>query len=212
MRVIASHLLVLVLISSASAQDQDPVIPRTILKNSPQHFGINSIKVGVERFNSTHTKSLSIFITARAENFGQNNVEGYNGLAGELQYRKYINPMKAYFTKRNKKFYQGIYAGLFAQGGNYSGKFKYESVRFPDFSYDYSENTGNWAAGFMLGYHRTFWEVIFLDVYAGGGMQWSDKVLTGPDIPDDAYYYYDITAPDYHGILPKIGVNIGITL
>lgn len=211
MRSIAACLLLLVFSQLASAQLAESPIPRTILKNSPVHFAISSLKIGVENFNKLHTKSLSIFIIVQVEDYGLES-EGHNGLAGELQYRKYIAPMKEYFTKRNKKFYQGIYAGGYAQGGAYAGKFKYQSTRNPVYDYDYSEKIINWSAGVTLGYHRTFLEVIFIDAYIGGGMQWSQNEISGPLIPGYAYFPSDIGGLTYSGIMPKFGVLIGVGL
>ena len=210
MRINAIVVLVLASVTWSSAQNSDGVIPRTILKTSPQHFVINALKLGVERFNASHTKSLAVFITARIQG-DDNEFDGYNGLAGELQYRKYISPMKAYFTGKNKKFYRGIYAAGFVQGGAYSGEFKQTSMWYPHLDYDYSEKVSNWAVGFSIGYHRTIWEVIFIDAYLGGGVQWCESVLSGPQIPDFARYD-TIVDPDYKGIAPKAGVQIGIAL
>src|SRR5687767_9418724 len=123
MRSITASFLVLVSTQLVLAQPAESTIPKVILKNSPQHFAVNSLKLGAERFNARYTNSITIFITPRAENYGDGD-EGYNGLAGELQYKRYISSMKEYSTRRSKKFYRGVYAGLFAQCGAYSGYFK----------------------------------------------------------------------------------------
>ena len=214
MRCIATFLILLALTQAGFAQPESAT-PRTLLKNYPQHVVIiNSLKFGAEWFNARYNKSISIFITARGENLGSD-VEafGYNGLAGELQYRKYLNPMQEFTTGSNRKFYRGVYAGGFAQGGAYRGRFKYESTSGFAKSYDYSENIGNWAAGFMVGYQRSFWQVIFIDAHIGGGIQWSHKILSGRSFSSWALdSYAEIGDPDFKGVLPKFGLSIGIPL
>jgi hypothetical protein len=80
-------------------------------------------------------------------------------------------------------------------------------------TYDYHESVGNWGFGFTLGYQRTLWEVVFLEAFVGGGIQFSDRISSGQLPPDGLIYQYDgITDPGYKGILPKIGLMIGIGL
>src|SRR5687768_5543206 len=86
-----------VCLSAGIAFAQEPeTLSRTIFKLSPQHFTQNSLKGGVERFNKNHSLSVAVFITGRMEkNEDSHYRDGYDGLAGELQVRKYISPMKA---------------------------------------------------------------------------------------------------------------------
>ena len=70
----------------------------------------------------------------------------------------------------------------------------------------------NGGLGFTIGYQKTLWQVLFLEAFGGGGIQFADRKVTG-QAPEYAYYDYDtITDPAYKGILPKIGMNIGIGL
>ena len=204
----------------AIAQDSE-TISRTVFKLSPQHFTQNSLKGGVERFYKDHSLSVAVFITGRMEkNEGTYYGEGYDGLAGELQVRKYINPMKAVTSRRNRVFHQGVYAAVYVQGGSYSGDFKSEYSYYDpntgslvrEVQYDYEDHVGNWGGGFTMGYQKTVWQVIFLEAFIGGGLQFSDRITTGM-LPDESYFYYDgILDPYYRGILPKFGLNIGIGL
>ena len=219
MRSISALLFLLAIATIASAQNSEPSIPRTLAKVSPQHFINNSLKIGLERFNSSFTKSFVLFITPRVEgsNSGDLYRRGYNGVGAELQYRKYISPMREHITKR-RSYYGGIYAAGFAQAGSYTGKFKGESGTYDwrtgiytSTPYDYKEDVGNWAVGFTLGYHRTFWDVVYIDGYIGGGVQFSDSIKTGT-LPNPDDIYVDIVDPGFHGILPKFGILIGISL
>ena len=207
-------------IANSRAQESEP-LSRTIFKLSPQHFINNSLKAGVERFNRNHSGSIAIFVTGMLQNeentFGGNS---YNGLAGELQFRKYVSPMKAYTTKNNKVYHRGIYGSAYLQGGSYSGQFTGQYSTFDpntgrpvtQWSYHYNENIGNWGLGFTIGYQRTLWQVLFLEAFVGGGIQFSDRIVSG-QTPDPTYFdYTGITDPGYKGILPKFGIQIGIGL
>lgn len=203
----------------AVAQESE-VISRTIFKLSPQHFTESSLKGGIEHFNKAHSVSVVVFITGRMEkNEDSYYGDGYDGLAGELQLRRYISPMKAVTLKNNKVYHRGIYGAVYVQGGSYSGDFKREysyydlnGVMVNEVYYDYEDHIGNWGGGITIGYQQTLLQVIFVEVFVGGGLQFSDRITTGklPATPD--YSFYDYKDPYYRGILPKIGFNIGIGL
>ena len=195
---------------------------RTVFKVSPQHFTQNQLKVGVERFNKNFDKSVVIYAYGMLQNKGGNDLFddlGYSGLGGEGQFRKYLTPLEQRTTKNNRNFYQGIYLAGFIQGGNF--------VRDQHYRYSYVDPTGNvvwtegelrrdvgnWGFGFTLGVQRTVWNIVFLEAFIGGGLQWSDITEYSPNLPY-VYYgeYYGITNPGYQGILPKFGLQIGIGL
>jgi len=146
--------------------------------------------------------------------------EGYNGLAGELQLRKYISPLKSYTSKNNKVYHQGVYGAAYLQGGSYSGQFTdpYTYYDFNTGTYltqaqnNYKVAVGNWGFGFTIGYQKTLWEVIFMEAFIGGGIQFSDKTVSGGTPNPNDYSYDGIIDPSYEGILPKIGLQIGIGL
>jgi hypothetical protein len=205
----------------ALAQGDAEEFSRTVFKLSPQHFTQNSLKGGVEHFNKHHSASVAVFITGRMEkNEDSFYGDGYDGLAGELQVRKYISPMTTITSRGDRVYQRGIYGAVYVQGGTYSGDFKSEySYYDPNTGafvtgaqYDYEEHTGNWGGGFTIGYQQTLWQVVFVEAFIGGGLQFSDRITTGM-VPDQSYFYYDsIWNPYYRGILPKFGLNIGIGL
>jgi hypothetical protein len=186
-------------------------ISRTIFKISPQHFVDNTLKIGIERFNKAHSKSLEFSMGVRADNKSVYATEGFIGLAGEFQYRLYVNPLRELTSQKNKKYSQGIYLAGFIQGASYSSDRVYQPDQFTRVIY--SEHTGNWAGGFTIGWQRVFWNSLFLDIYCGGGMQWSDVIHMG-SVPRYAYYddSSEVLSPGYQGIIPKLGVKLGLGL
>lgn len=215
--IIAANLIA----ASVLAQESEP-LSRTVFKMSPQHFTQNALKAGVERFYKNHSTSLAIFVTARLDNNEDvlYDREGYDGLAGELQVRKYISPMKSRTSKKGNQYHQGVYGAAYVQGGSYSGKFQEQYTAYDPVTgqyqsyvqYDYSESIGNWGLGFTIGYQKTLWQVVFLEAFIGGGVQFSDRISMGMQSDVLAHDYIGITHPAYKGILPKIGLNIGIGL
>lgn len=205
--------------SGFTLAQQSANLSRTVFKLSPQHFTENSLKGGVERFNRRHSASVSIFVTGRMEkNESVYNGDGYDGLAGELQVRKYISPMKEITLKNGNVYHRGIYGGLYVQGGSYSGDFNRQfsyydpslGATVTEVAYDYEDHVGNWGGGILIGYQQTLWEAIFVEAFVGGGLQFSDRITTGklPATPD--YSHVGIADPYFRGVLPKIGLNIGI--
>ncbi len=205
----------------SSFAQEETSIPRTIFKLSPQHFLESTLKVGVERIGKSYTRSYSLYLSARTDNFGhQNDMMGYNGIACEFQYRSYIMPLKEYLSKKNRTYKQGLYAAGFLQAGNFvtSGKtyvYPYYPTyppQFPNYINSYSRDIVNTSLGFTLGVQKVFWNVLFLDIYVGGGFQYSSTIHIGYQPPDGYHEYYDMFDPGYKGIIPKMGLSLGMSL
>jgi hypothetical protein len=214
-------LAVLSLVSFATFAQETETISRTIFKLSPQHFIHNSLKAGIERFNTTHSGSFAFFATGRLENADNAFLpEGYDGLAGEIQFRKYISPMKLRTSRKNNTYHQGIYGAAYLQGGSYSGGFSDEySFYDPNtgqyvtqYNYSFKESVTNYGFGFALGYQKTVWQVVFLEAFVGGGIQFSQRTISGNKPEQGFFGYSGIADPGFEGILPKIGLHIGIGL
>jgi hypothetical protein len=112
--------LLMVLSLPTAAQETKPFKSRSVFKVSPQHFTNHQLKVGLERFSQSYSRSVSFFLTGTRQ-FGMSTyADRHKGLGGELQYRKYISPMKTYTTKSAKTFARGIYAMAFAQASRHA--------------------------------------------------------------------------------------------
>lgn len=225
MRIIASWVLLLGSISAFSQDEQTLTTPRALFKVVPQSFAINTLKIGAEFFNKNRSKSYSLYLYGRFDSNNSNQTyyygdEFYKGLGGEFQYRKYIGPMKSYVTKRNKNYLQGIYVSGYVQAASYKneGEFIYYNYdpntgQQNNYRIVVEESIGNWGTGFTIGVHRTLWSILFIDAYIGGGIQWSDTIhMSTPALPNSYYSYSGITSPNYQGIMPKFGIQLGVVL
>ncbi|MBL7871336.1 MAG: hypothetical protein JNM78_06980 [Cyclobacteriaceae bacterium] len=230
MRIIAFCVLLLGSTSGLSQDQNEQTLttPRALFKVAPQNFALNTLKIGTEVFNKSGTKSYSLYLYGRFDGNHESEPhyygdDVYKGVGGEFQYRKYVSPMKSYVTRRNKSYLQGIYVSGYVQAASFKqeGDFTYTTYDWNTgmrntYSFYVDENTANWGTGFTFGLHRTFWSVLFVDAYLGGGIQWSDTIINyTPSQPiPNAYYssYSGITSPDYQGIMPKFGIQLGILL
>lgn len=205
-------------------QEAEPTAPRALFKVVPQSFIVGELKVGTEFFNKQRTKSYSVYVYGRVNNGNDDNYydeNSYRGLGGEFQYRKYISPIKSVTSRRGKTYQQGAYISGYAQAASYTRKDEFVYYTYdPTLGQSYNssvrlrESVGNWGGGFTFGVQRTFWNVIYVDAYLGGGIQWSDVISTyTPALPQRySPEYSSITSPRYQGIMPKFGINIGVAL
>ncbi len=222
-------MLVFLVISSqiVFGQDENDPTPSALFKAVPQNFIDNTLKIGTEIFNKSRSKSISIFAYGRFDGNTSNEPiyygdKLYNGFGGEAQYRKYLSPLKQYTTRRNKNYLQGIYVGGYVQGASYLDKgdriyTNYDFINRQQTSaiVTVHESIKNWGTGFTIGLQRTLWSVLFIDVYIGGGIQWSDvtRTITPGNVVNNSNGYYGwFFAPGYQGIMPKFGVQLGIPL
>lgn len=212
----------------AFCQDSEELsVPRALFKTTPQSFLTNTLKVGVEVFNKTRTKSYSLYLSGRLD--GDNGAPAfyyeddfYRGLGGEFWYRKYLNGFSVRKTKRDREFIHGVYVAGYLTGGSYVNKGEF-TTNHRDFntgqvtstSYYVDDNILNVGTGFTIGYHRTLWKTLFLDIYIGGGAQISEIDRKYDPITSSDYYYSSyngIASPGYQGIVPKFGIALGVAL
>jgi hypothetical protein len=185
---------------------EEPMPARSVFKVSPLHFFQNTMKVGLERFNKDHSGSFLIAIGGKmGRDEGSSNVSSYQGFSGELQLRKYVKPMQ---RNNTDAYYHGVFGALYAQGGSFSGEATKDGYRT-------KEHIGNYGGGFMIGYQKTLWDVIFLEGYVGGGVQFADRVVKERDPASTSVFdveYSGVLHPAFQGIMPKIGFTIGLAL
>jgi hypothetical protein len=223
-------LFILLCIASVPAICQDDIAltpPRALFKSSPQSFMIKTLRVGVEIFNESRTKSYSLYVSGRLDGNNGSPVfyyddDFYQGLGAEFQYRKYLNGFTARKTRRDREYVQGVYVGGYLIGGSYSNKGEFVTSE-RDFntgqvtvtSYYLDDSILNIGTGFTIGFHRTFWKVLFFDIYVGGGVQLSQIDRNYNLITPNLYYnssYQGIASPGYQGIMPRFGIALGIEL
>ena len=204
------------------AQEEKP-FSKYLFKMSPQYLFQNTLKAGVEVMNQPRTKSFTFLLNAVANNKNEDDryrANPYNGAGLEIQTRKYLNPLTIQKSKRGKEYYQSVYFSGLVQGGSYNAKYDYSTytwdpVTQTSVSVDvkYKSTVQNVALGFTIGLQRTLWKVLTIDGYIGAAYQISAVNVSGQK-PNNDYFYENsgILSPQYYGVLPKVGVMIGVTL
>ncbi len=208
-------IILLFLLSEPLLAQENPLIPRTVFKVSPQHFIESTLQLGVERFNATYSKSISVSVGLTGQGTGN---DSKRGLGGDVQYRKYLKPVAERTNRKGKSYTQGIYFGPFVGAGYFRVREFDDGGYFSPYTGQYVYNSNptvhdqivhQVAGGFTFGVQRIFWDVIMVDVFMGGGV----KLCAIDELPyPRAQHYYTLTDPGYSGIFPRIGVKVGIGL
>ena len=210
------------LVTTLAAQEEMQ-FNKILFKMSPQHLTRNVLKVGAEIMNKSRTKSYSILLNVSANNRSQDSygyeIYPYSGAGLELQMRKYLNPLNLQKTKRGREYYQSAYFSGLIQGGTYDAKFNYSTSGYNPITgaynptyVNYSVSVQNVALGFTIGIQRTLWKVLTVDGFIGAAYQISAKTISGQQPTGWHYESNGIYTPDYYGVLPKVGLLIGVAL
>lgn len=196
--------------SAQSDNEKQFILPKAVFKISPQHFFNSTFQFGTELFNGTWSRSANIDVGIRSGSQSYNDVKGFST---EIGYRKYVKPMTLRTRKSSRQFYQGVYYNFFVSGSYFSGYqdgYRYDSSGAPVYN-NPKVTFKSYGAGFYMGLQKTLWEVVFMDVYVGGGI----KVTETNRSRQIGNFYYDddnFSEPGFEGIYPKIGVKFGIGL
>lgn len=204
----------------AVAQEVSPMPSRTWAKISPQHFIVNTFQLSVEHFNADFSGSWNFSGGFRSQGGSGTYDTEIRGGEFDIQYRKYVRPMKVYTGRKNRNYVQGVYLGPFVNGGAYAVDDQYTSTWI---SFDQNGqqviqsqmygsvfDTRHVAGGLTIGVQRTFWEVLALDVFVGGGMRFSEVKMQSST--SYGSYYSGVVDPGFSGIFPRIGFKVAIAL
>lgn len=179
-------------------------MPRATIKMSPLKFFERNFELGTEIFSRNHTRSLNLDLGFKS---GDEEFDDARGYSVELGYRRYARSMK-FFQRGDRNFYRGIYYSINVRAQYFKGE-------YTEYGYDYvayrEQKTNSIAPGFTLGWQRTLWEALVLDIYVGGAVRFAETEYPYGTI-DDQHQDVSIFNPRYEGIMPKIGVKIGIGL
>jgi hypothetical protein len=192
---------------AVSAQDSEPastfVMPRTLVKMAPLKFFERTFELGVETFDRNYKRSLNIDLGFKSGDEDFDDARGYNF---ELGYRRYAPSMK-FKSNGDRNFYRGIYYSLSVRTQYFEGE---ETTYDNNDPVTRRQKTKSIAPGFTLGWQRTLWEALTLDIYVGGAIRFAETEY--PDGVIDQHQDVSIFNPRYEGIMPKIGIKLGIGL
>lgn len=170
--------------------------PRALIKIAPFQFFVQTFELSVEGLNKTYKKAFQISAGYRS---GQNDFINGKGATMTLAYRGYSRPLNKPLVSK-PEVTQGIYYSLFLKGEYFNGD--------NDNATNQSTTINSISPGFTIGLQRLVFEVLYLDVYLGGGIKFTDINNESNTITDG----YDLLHPGYEGIYPVAGIKVGIGL
>jgi hypothetical protein len=187
-----------------TSENSQNTLPRGIIKISPLQFLSQTLELSVEALNADYTKSFQFSGSLRS---GHYDYEEGGGAGVTLAYRKYVKALNTP-TKRDPDASQGIYYSLFLKADYFRGE---DAYYWSSTGTGIDETITTIDPGFTIGWQRTIFDVLFLDVYVGGGIKIASINTTG-GVRDSDPYDFDLLHPGYDGIHPVVGVKLGVGL
>jgi hypothetical protein len=181
---------------------------KTILYMNPFHFIGSTFSLGLESDFTKNGILLVGDVTMR-----QNSSQESIGIGGEIQYRIDVKTVEQKPRKESGKTYLlDIYGAPYFKYKYFEADY-FDNVSIFDIwgnlvgnqQITINETVRNYGGGFVIGLRYTYYAKLSVDMYAGGGMQFSE-------IDGDKGRYENIFDYGYTGIMPKIGMRIGIVL
>ena len=192
-----------------------------VLKLSPFHFFDRQLCLTGDFFNSNYHRSTTVTLSLiYADNSRIYDV----GTTCQIERRFYPRGFSPDTSRTDKNSASGFYFGLGVQGG-YSDFKDLERYRIQNFDPNtglstYTNDVVNirsmWATPIVsLGYQLILWDALYLDAFVGGGIKFNqtEKSSSKPGIDLSQYYQDpDIVSRYYKGIIPRVGLTLGIGL
>ncbi len=225
---------IIVLFSFSSKAQNLVSLPKLkVFKFYPIDLANNTLSVGLENFNLTRKKSTVftfglIYRNAKAANYTSpqtpnlNNFDKRQGLKVGIERRIYVPNFREVVNTKNQNMHKyGFYLSPFLDAdyqsvtfqNNYYSNYIFDPIKQTNIP-TLVESAGKSKVfgimpGFTLGVQTSLWGVLYLDMYAGGGLRIIDNNTINLNGPNQPYYYFN---DDYvkEGIRPKIGFNVGI--
>ena len=191
------------------AQEADDAVTthppvKNIIKISPFHFVEGTFLMSYERMLNEQKSSIMVSLGLNSRERSWNNSSQF-GFQEEIQYRVYVAPPKDVGARgRNFMFFKGFYAGPYISH-------RFRSTTEPQWDWITQQNSptkteiNEVSGGVLMGVQIAFANKVFADFFLGGGVKRSFG-----EVPQG--FFIDITQPGYNGVIPKIGLQIGIGL
>lgn len=186
---------------------------KNALKISPIEFGNAEFQLSYERYFGDRSSSIQIMPSFILEENGDESREGFQAM---LQYRFFLSHLnkdegKTFWGLQNFGFYAGAY-GLYFYQNEDRLVYWYDPMN-PGDNYDnFNKEITAGEGGAIIGMQVDVTERIIIDFYVGGGIRYTDIVDEYIPNENTPYYeYYDVFDPEYKGVKPRLGLQIGIT-
>lgn len=191
-----------------------------VLKLSPFHFFDRQLSLTGEFFNKNFTRSTAVTLNL----IYADNSKIYDfGTSFNIERRFYPRGFNPDTSNYLRNLARGFYFGFGVQGGynEFNDREAYRNYYDPTTGmYSTLNNdvtiTSQWITpAVSIGYQIILWEALYVDGYIGGGIKFNDTQKTSGSGTSNISQYY--TSPDifsryYKGIIPRIGITLGMGL
>jgi len=185
---------------------------KNALKISPVEFGRAEFQMSYERYFGDRTSSLVISPSIILK---ESSVESKEGFKIEGQYRFYLSHIRedqgdVFLGFHNIGIYTGVYASYMDYTEDYQ-YFGYDPDNQQSFMLDLTKTATAGEGGAIIGLQIDITSRILLDFFVGGGIRYSD-VFDEQSTLDKDQFFNDpgVFDPEYQGVKPRIGFQLGI--
>lgn len=182
------------------------------IKISPAEFGNAQFEISYERYFGDRSSSLIILPSIFLKEDIRESKEGYQLSA---QYRVYLSHIRSDEKSVFLGFHNiGLYAGVYVQYLNYNEDYQlswWDDENSESYTQTMTKDVSATEGGAILGVQIDLTKKILLDFYIGGGVRYSDFTDTKTAVVDPNYYFENVSVfdPEYKGVKPKVGFQIG---
>ena len=190
-----------------------------VMKLSPFHFFDRQLSITGEFFGHDYKRSTCISL---AMIYADNSKVYDVGTSLNIERRFYPRGFQPDTTNWNRNTATGFYFGMGAQVGyseyndrtnNSNGYYDPATNTYLNLNDDVTI-TSRWVTPTLtLGYQFILWDALFIDAFVGGGVKVNDTKKTSPNSSVNFSNYYsepDITSRYYKGIVPRVGLTLGM--
>ena len=182
------------------------------IKISPFELGNAQFEMTYERYFGDRSSSLILMPSIFLKDDIRESKEGYQFGA---QYRVYLSHVRSDEKFVFLGFHNiGLYAGVYALYLDYKEDYQFswwDNEMNESITLDMRKDVNGTEGGAIIGIQLDVTKKILIDFYIGGGVRYSDFTDTKSEIVDPSVYFEDVSVfdPEYKGVKPKIGFQLG---
>ena len=183
------------------------------VKISPVEFGKAEFQISYERYFGERSSS---FVISPSFILKENNFESKEGFQIEGQYRIYLSHLRSDNQSVLLGFHNiGLYGGVYARYLDYKEDYQYmwyDNTSGTSHSGEFTKDVVAKEGGAIIGIQIDITKRILLDLFAGGGVRYTDFTDSKEGVVGSEYFYdeYGVFDPEYKGVKPRLGLQIGV--
>lgn len=206
-------LLVLVSIPAFLWSQSEQFAYKNALKISPVEFGKAEFQVAYERYFGDRSTSLTIMPSITLK---ENNNETIEGFQIGAQYRIFLSHLRSDEKRVFLGLHNiGLYTGVYSQYQDYKNTYNFswwDMDTSSEMNGEFTKDLTSIEGGAIIGVQVDITQRILLDFYVGGGVRYTDLTDSKEGVVDENYFYeeYGVFDPEYKGVKPRIGFQLGV--